>query len=66
MLMQAKYKIFSKLTMNSSGQANGYLVLGVTDAIQAFVPVNPVDGNTWDPNTPVLAQSGVVTVTVTQ
>lgn len=64
MIAPDKYKIFSKLTLNTSGKASGYLVLGVTDAVQAFVPQQSVSGGTWDPGTAVLAESGVVTITV--
>lgn len=59
-----KYKIFSKLTLNSSGKANGYLILGMTDEIQALVPATSVSGGTWDPSTAILAQSGTIKITV--
>lgn len=64
MIAPDKYKIFSKLTLNSQGQANGYLILGTTDGIQAFVPTNPVSGTQWNPGQPILAQSGMITITV--
>lgn len=64
MLAPDKDMIFSKLTLNSSGSATGYLVLGMTDAVQAFVPTQQVSGNTWSAGTAVLAESGVVTITV--
>lgn len=64
MIAPDKYKIFSKLTLNSRGQAYGYIVVGVTDAIQAFVPTNPVTEDHWNPGQPVLAESGQVSITV--
>jgi len=64
MIAPDKYKIFSTLTLNSAGKASGYLILGVTDAVQAFIPKQSVSGGTWDPGTEVLAESGVVTITV--
>lgn len=64
MIAPDKYKIFSKLTLNSRGQAYGYIVVGVTDAIQAFVPTNPVTEDHWNPGQPVLAESGQVNITV--
>lgn len=64
MIAPDKDMIFSKLTLNSSGSATGYLVLGATDAVQAFVPTQSVSGSTWSAGTAVLAESGVVTITV--
>lgn len=64
MLAPDKDMIFSKLTFNSSGSTTGYLVLGATDAVQAFVPTQSVSGSTWAAGTPVLAESGIVTITV--
>lgn len=64
MIAPDKYKIFSTLTLNANGQATGYVVLGVTDALQAFVPTNPVTGHQWNPGQPILGESGLVTITV--
>lgn len=64
MVAPDKYKIFSKLTLNDRGTASGYLVLGVTDAVKAFVPTNPVADNHWNPGQPILAESGQITITV--
>lgn len=64
MIAPDKYKIFSKLTLNSRGEAYGYIIVGVTDAIQAFVPANAVTGDHWNPGQPVLAESGQVTINV--
>ncbi|MFZ1362226.1 MAG: hypothetical protein WAS05_04740 [Candidatus Nanopelagicales bacterium] len=64
MVAPDKYKIFSKLTLNSRGEAYGYVVVGVTDAIQAFVPTNTVNDDHWNPGQPVLAESGQVTINV--
>jgi hypothetical protein len=58
------YKIFSKLTLSADGTASGYLRLAATDKIIAYVPVTPVTTSNWNPDSPVLAQSAPVTITV--
>ena len=64
MIAPDKYQIFSKLALNDQGQATGYLVLGVNDAVQAFVPTVAVTDNHWTTGQPILAASGLINITV--